>query len=339
MQLSQMKYLAAAFCGGLFLITTSAWAQKPAAAPCGQVSPQVQKELQQRANAECRSIYHCLECSSGGKQTCTPVVVQPNKGSRCGAIVPVSGQKSSAENGAALPVEAGYKLDLLVNWCFNGGVSLEALVIESPYNGPDVNSNYTFQWKVDGVDKGNGAILNCVTGKQAVVTVRQKSTGVSESLSLDISKSIPTPTTSAKLVAAFKRTSCFGRCPAYSLELYDDGTATWNGLLYTSPIGKKTAKAPANALAKLEEQATAGRFFSMNDRYPKDDIVDAPSTVIYLNMNGQAHQVVSILGAPDGFKKLEQIFMDITEELGWAKSGGKPGLGTQKPGLQKQSKN
>lgn len=36
----------------------------------------------------------------------------------------------------------------------------------------------------------------------------------------------------------FTRTMCYGSCPVYSIDIYDDGIVKWNGICFVSSIGE-----------------------------------------------------------------------------------------------------
>ncbi len=321
----------------LAFLSPALWAQKtpgqtinkkPATAYCDQIPNQIKKDLKTRANQECRTVYHCYECTTrdSGKKTCVPVAVQPDKSALCGVVEPVTASKTEAPQTETLTGGPDFKLDYIATWCFAGGVTLQALVLELPYSGPDAEKQYQYLWTVDGKKVGEKAIVNCISGKLAELTVTQIATGRSHSLRLNINQSAVSP---SKPVAAFAKSSCFGKCPAFSVEFYPDGTVHWNGLSNVSPKGKRKATLPASILAQIREKATQIRFFELNDRYPETQIVDAQRTTFFLNIDGREKQVVSILGAPEGLKELDQLFMEIIRRQGWA--GEDTGTGPAKP--------
>ena len=61
----------------------------------------------------------------------------------------------------------------------------------------------------------------------------------------------------------------------------------------------------------------------MERRYPDYQVWDAPSTIIFLDLNGKVNRVEDILSAPAELKELEQLFDDIIKKQGWRTSPDK----------------
>ncbi|MDO8365494.1 MAG: DUF6438 domain-containing protein [Saprospiraceae bacterium] len=120
-------------------------------------------------------------------------------------------------------------------------------------------------------------------------------------------------------IAVYQKTSCFGTCPAYTVEFYKDGAVHWNGSANVIPMGQKRGKVSPDAVAKIVEKARAIGFMKLNNNYPEDIIEDAAATVIYMNIDGRDKQVTDIFGAPQGLTELEKMFDDQIQKLGWAK--------------------
>lgn len=319
----------------LFSVATLLPAQKPVAGGngtklpyCDQVKDLAQKNLQARANLECQTVFQCMDCVDRASETktCTPLVVQPEpNNAKCRVLVaPVNDMAQNPQKSTATP-EPTFKVDIFQGQCLNGQISLQAMVCTTPNAKCDDVNRYKYAWQVDGKPAGSSWSLDCVSGKTVQVTVTQISSGQARTQVMSLKQPPATERiTPYKLVAAYKKTSCFGRCPVFTMEIGEDGMVTWTGLQNVSPMGKKTAKAPANALSKLQEKAKAVKFFEMNDRYPATPVLDAPSTVLYLNFNGKEKQVVDLAEAPAGLKELEALFDEIVEGLGWGKNVGTP---------------
>ena len=77
--------------------------KNPAKAPamqsavyCNQVAELYGKDLQERANKECRTVYPCIPCTQQetGAKTCMQLTIQPSQESKCRATVKISDPKT-----------------------------------------------------------------------------------------------------------------------------------------------------------------------------------------------------------------------------------------------------
>lgn len=311
---------------GLFLlfILNAMTAQNPGKKLpyCDQVKDLVKKEMQDQANMDCQTVYRCVDCieRAAGTQKCLPVVMHPGAG--CGAILQPVDDMAGAPQKNEMPStdEQQFRFEIFQSQCLNGNINLHAMVWSGSPEKMQAADQYKYAWDVDGKAAGNTSRLDCVSGKTVRLTVTQAASGHSKTTAVKIIQApVKDRTTPKDLVAAFKRTGCFGNCPIYTVEFLTDGTVRWNGLANVTPAGKKTAQAPANALAQITEKAKVVKFFNMDNHYPKEQVLDAASTVIYINLDGKEKQVENIAGAPDGFKEFEKLFDDLIQSLGWAK--------------------
>lgn len=314
------------------LLPNYSWAQNNAPAspkllPCKDALAQAAKDNQARANAECQTVYQCVECmDEKNTRTCRALTVQPQKNACLTAAEvvaePVSATKQTP--GGDVPAQA-FAVEILQSVCVVSGISLEAIVPQEGISKPDGKSQngYSFLWEIDGQKNGHAARIECVEGKEAKVTVTKLANGhtVVKRVRLSSNQSTARPDEEpSTLVASFKRTGCFGNCPIYEVRFYSDGTAIWNGQMNVGTIGKIKKKLDPSTLTKIEEQAILSKFFTFKDRYPEYKIWDAPSTVTYLNLGGKQKTVEHVFGGPEGLVKLEQFFEGIIAQQHWLTS-------------------
>ena len=321
---------------GLFMLlfsllsTAGFGQQKPASSttpqkllPCEEAVKAARKANQVRANAECRTVFQCVECidSRSKEKTCKSLSVQPDKKSCLNASeIPQNINIGTSPSDKQTVVEP-FGLEIIQNHCYNGGVSLEAIVPtdgQSNIDGKAQATMYSFLWEIDGGKGGHAAVLNCVTGKKATVRVTKLSSGEAVTRVVNLSgSSVQSAKATSKLVAAYRKTSCFGVCPAYEVQIFDDGLVTWNGIMNTGTPGKARKQMDKSEVTKVQEKAALTNFFSMNDHYPDYPIVDASATIIYMSGNTKEKQVTAITGAPKGFYDLEQHFKELIATNGW----------------------
>ncbi len=306
---------------------------KTATPSCDKAASFYGPDLQIRANSECRTIYPCVDCieKATGKKICNQVAVHPNKDSRCAVTIKevIDPKTAQPAPGKVQPLDQNdFGVEIYQSPCYFDGISLRVQAHRLNSTLSESPKDYTYAWSVDNMPMGNGNQVYCVSGKSATVKVTQVITNRIKTKTVTISYGDQTslaqaiPEASAKPIAGYRKTSCFGSCPSYSVEFFRDGTVKWNGYLNTYPLGQRTAKLPADAMAKLEAKAREIGFLKLHDAYPEDQIADAATTVVYMHLDGMDKQVTDIFGAPEGLTALEKMFDEQIAKFGWAKAKG-----------------
>lgn len=303
---------------------------------CDEVAGKYGPAIQLRANQECRTIYPCIECieRSNSKKNCTQMVVQPNMKSKCNVKVTEVGDPKTLQANHPIPKldHKDFEVSIIQSPCYFDGVSLQVLANTVGMPGLEPPGGYRYTWTVDDLPMGSANNVSCVSGKTASVKVMQVATARTKTLTVAIEKGIkdiedkplPVANSVTKPVAVYQKISCFGNCPAYIIEIFRDGTVTWNGHANILPLGKKKGKVGLDVYAKLEEKARAIGFLKLNNAYPEDKIEDAAATIIYMNLDGTDKQVRNVFGAPEGLIELQKMFDLMIQNLGWAKTKPMP---------------
>ncbi|SFQ72411.1 DUF6438 domain-containing protein [Hymenobacter arizonensis] len=103
-------------------------------------------------------------------------------------------------------------------------------------------------------------------------------------------------------VLTFERTACFGKCPAYAMQVYADGRVEYEGRGDVPIMGKKELKMTPAAVAEVLRRAKEANFDQFKDRY-SENTSDLPSTVVAIRQpNGQLKRVVAEEGEPTNVK-------------------------------------
>jgi hypothetical protein len=298
---------------------------------CDAAVASAKKLNQPQADAECRTVHQCVPCQDQQtkKATCKTVTVQPTCNSSV-AITKKDTKGASIEAEKALP----FSVEIMQEQCGNGKISLEAIVFEDGQASFDkkAKQDYSFKWSIGGKDGGTGSDLSCIQAEEAEVQVTKKSNGATITLYIApptaVSPNEPASRGAAlpvvpTLAAVYKKTGCFGPCPVYEVQFYTDGRVRWEGRANTGTPGFKEGKINDETFAQIQRVAQRIDFFNLNHRYPDYQVMDAPSTIIYLSMNGKEHQVKNTLEAPAELRELEQVFDDIIKKQGWRTSPDK----------------
>ena len=116
---------------------------------------------------------------------------------------------------------------------------------------------------------------------------------------------------------------CFGRCPVYTLTVYQNGLMVYEGVRFTTRRGKWSkllSRDDANSLIDAFERAP---FESYRNMY-KSQIPDlAAVTITYTDAEGNAKSVIGKDGRPDDLIELESRLRRLAEnEQGWTSLDG-----------------
>ena len=105
----------------------------------------------------------------------------------------------------------------------------------------------------------------------------------------DEDNSIKTPKSDdhGTLVMSIKRTPCYGSCPWYEANFYDDGTILYEGKKHVNHVGKFKLSANPKTIRSLTNKAQKIGFFKMEKNYPVDtqhSIPDLPTTELMVKI-------------------------------------------------------
>lgn len=138
------------------------------------------------------------------------------------------------------------------------------------------------------------------------------------SLVLQHCKTAANQKTEAQPLFTLFRTACFGTCPSYILEVFDNKKVVFNGLAHTSPLGKKDFTISASELNSLKKKFEQLSIDSYADFYPIDSPVpqDIPSVIISSNVSGKVKKIeIKGGGAPEAIQEwiesLETLKMSV----------------------------
>ncbi len=131
-----------------------------------------------------------------------------------------------------------------------------------------------------------------------------------------VEKEIPT-----NAVARIQRTPCFGRCPIYTLTVYEDGRAEYFGKNFAPREGKWTAAVSLELMEQLKVFANEIGYFELENVYDKEVVTDVPSTITSLRTEEGLKTVVNRFDAPEGLYRFEQYFDELFMNVEWVSAG------------------
>lgn len=112
------------------------------------------------------------------------------------------------------------------------------------------------------------------------------------------------------------KTPCFGKCPAYSVNVYRSGFATYNGKSHVEKTGAHTAHVGTDTMALLLAKAEAIGFFDLEDVYDSQ-VTDLPTTTIAIAAGGRSKQVKARHQVPQQFKDFAAYAEGLLLPVAW----------------------
>ena len=95
------------------------------------------------------------------------------------------------------------------------------------------------------------------------------------------------------------RSGCYGRCPAYKIEIHGDGTVLYDGKNNVTHKGRRTAKISHASLVELVDFFRKANYFSLRDRYASG-ITDNPAYETSISFDGVSKSVLDYVGQSVG---------------------------------------
>lgn len=143
---------------------------------CDELLPKVQKELQDDANAQCQTLYVCLECveRKSNQVLYATIVVQPTS-PNCRSLKEISTLDTPPSRGNEKPKRPRFQVEIIQSPCFAEGNNLEVFI---PGWGQGTRE-FSYLWEIDGNKGGHLPSVTCACGKEARVRVTHLPSGES----------------------------------------------------------------------------------------------------------------------------------------------------------------
>ncbi len=129
----------------------------------------------------------------------------------------------------------------------------------------------------------------------------------------------------ASPVIVYSKGPCFGKCPIFTMTIYNTGLVKYNGRRYTSKNGKHEKTLDKKTYTDLVKSFRKNRFWRFDDTYGMD-LVDAPTTTISFS---DEDKVKTIKGKSQFPEKLKELMIKL-DTLANSKDGW---LMTEKPNI------
>ncbi len=125
------------------------------------------------------------------------------------------------------------------------------------------------------------------------------------------------------LLISLEKTRCFGTCPVFTLEIYDDGAAILRGEENIHKIGEFRAALSKKQVKELVKEFRAKGFFTFEENYTSS-ASDLPTTYLSFTDKGITKKITDYDQAPDALRELEAKVESYIGILTWRKKLSRP---------------
>lgn len=160
-------------------------------------------------------------------------------------------------------------------------------------------------------------VFSCKTGQNAVKdeVVEEKSIE-NYADSTDAESISPEINADDTLFASLSRTSCFGTCPIYTIDIYKSGYVVYNGKRFVQKTGIYSTRISEEKMRQFKDTAEAIGYVQMEDVYD-GPISDIPSAITSIVIDGKRKSVRRRYGYPKSIIRFEELFDELLASEEW----------------------
>lgn len=119
------------------------------------------------------------------------------------------------------------------------------------------------------------------------------------------------------LVAYLERTACFGRCPQYSIRIYQSGYVLYEGYNNVEKIGRYFTRLSEEDVKGIGKRALQLEYFNLNDEYRNPYLTDLPTVYTEVRFGAMHKKVTNYEAEPppnlvEMEKYIDGLFSDQT---------------------------
>lgn len=117
----------------------------------------------------------------------------------------------------------------------------------------------------------------------------------------------------AKTIFTLEKTACYGTCPVYKLNVFENDSLVFEGERFVGTIGLHTKKLKKGTVAQLKKTFREANFFNFKSSY-EAHISDLPTTIIAFNDESKKLKITDYHGSPETLKNLEQLLANLVAD-------------------------
>ena len=140
-----------------------------------------------------------------------------------------------------------------------------------------------------------------------------------------VTEEVKTQETEAKLVEdkgalliSYSRGTCFGRCPVYTIDVFENSVMQYNGRNFSDKEGLWQKTMTAAQMAKVNAAIKTANFATLDTEY-KSMIPDLPRSTFEYYGGVEPKTVTGKETLPEQIKPLQKLLESYTELSGWTK--------------------
>ena len=99
-----------------------------------------------------------------------------------------------------------------------------------------------------------------------------------------------------KPVITLERTACFGRCPIYTISIFENGDVVYKGENSVTVTGEQKSQIDPETVKAMVEAFEKAGYFDWKEAYDTQMVTDLPSAITSVTRNGETHQIRHYLG-------------------------------------------
>ncbi len=122
------------------------------------------------------------------------------------------------------------------------------------------------------------------------------------------------------LFASINKGTCFGQCPVYSMNIYNDGTVIYKGKRFVEKEGEYSLKLNYTELMTFVNKAKSINYMQMDNNYDNASVTDLPSTTTSIVIDKIRKKVYRRFGYPREILAFEKLFSDLLSNENWEKT-------------------
>ncbi len=102
------------------------------------------------------------------------------------------------------------------------------------------------------------------------------------------------PEKNGRLILSMERTPCYGRCPVYTINLYENGLLIYNAKQFTDTSGCFYRVLSKYEITEVKDRFNNSGFFKMSNQYPEDKKTptDLPSCILFFSNEDQQKTII-----------------------------------------------
>lgn len=121
------------------------------------------------------------------------------------------------------------------------------------------------------------------------------------------------------LFASINKEACFGKCPVYSMKIYNNGSVLYYGKNFVEKEGSYSMQIDKKQLLSFVEKAKEINYMEMDDSYDNKNVTDLPSIKSSIVIDKTRKSIKRRFGYPREILEFEQLFDDLLSSDKWVK--------------------